>query len=343
MQQNEYAISEQIPANERIVNADPREGAGRYSTYNGLQPQPRGRSPWRPVVLCLIALALAAGILGLTGGLSFNSVSTQKALPTRSFTVNGHGSLVINDDSATFRIHEGTTNQVIVRGSESTFGLVNNLDGLQIQYSQNGNTILMNVNEGWSVIGNHEVDFDITVPANLDVTIHGSSTDVSMTNIDGRIDASSSSGNMHLNDVNGPLNLSTASGDITVSGEQGAVSAHTSSGDIRLSQLNGPVDLSTSSGNITLDQARISGQNHLQTTSGNIQFNGILDPRGTYRMETSSGNITLNLPADSSFQLTTSTDSGDVSDDFSSSTTGRAPHAVLALQTTSGDIHVQKH
>lgn len=340
MQQNEYQNSTQTIVDNRMLNSDPRESRSEGTPHTGLQSQPRKHPAWRAAVLCLLALAVALGILGLTGGFSFASI--QKSLPTRAFTINGHGSLVINNNSGTFHIHEGTTNQIIVQGSEHAFGLVSNFNNTQVQYAQQGNTVTLNANEGWDILGGSGIDFTITVPANLDITIRGGSTDIDMTQIDGQVNANIGSGNLHLNNVNGALNLSTGSGDITVSDEQGAVSAHTSSGNIQINQLTGPVDLSTSSGDITLDQAHISGQDHLQTSSGNIHFSGTLDSRGTYQMNTSSGNITLNLPASASFQLTTATDSGNINNAFNTSTTGNAPHPTLTLKTSSGDINLQK-
>ena len=341
MQQNEYGNREQTSTENRGLNTDLRETSSETSSRAPFQPQPPRRRPvWRVLVLCLLALAVTLAILGLTGGVSFTSV--QKSLPTHTFTINGHGSLVINDSSSTFHIHEGTTDQVIVQGNEYAYGLISSLNSIQVQYAQQNNIVTLNANEGWDMLGSSGINFDITVPANLDVTIHGGSTDVDMTHIDGQVKADISSGNLHLDNVNGSLDLNTASGDIAIADERGAVNAHTSSGNIHISQLTGPVDLSTSSGDITLDQAQISGKDQLQTSSGNISFDGTLDPLGSYQMNTSSGDIKLSLPANSAFQLTTATDSGDINNDFNSSTVGNAPQAPLTLKTSSGNITLQK-
>ncbi len=340
MQQNDYQNREQHTIDQRQSNSDPRETSSETTIYAKLQPQPRKSSGWRALLLCLLALALTAGILELTGGISFTSM--QKSLPTRAFTVNGHGLLVINGSSGSFHIHEGTTNQVIIQGNEYEYGLINNFNNIQVQYAQQGNTITLSENEGLDILGNSGISMDITVPANLDVAIHGGSTDADLTNIDGQVTTNIASGNLRLTNTYGPLNLNTSSGDIVITGEQGAVSAHTSSGNIHINRLTGPVDLSTGSGDITLDQANISGQDHLQTSSGNIHFNGTLDPRGTYQMNTSSGNITLNLPANSSFRLSAATDSGDINNAFNTTTVGNAPYATLTLKVSSGNINLQK-
>ena len=341
MQRNDYRNNEQTLIDNRMLNNDPRESTSASDPRAKLQPQqPRRHSTRNALLLCVLALVIAAGIIELTGGVSLTSI--QKVLPTRTFAINGHGELIINNGSGTFHIREGNTNQVIIQGSEYAYGLVNGLNDVKVQYAQQGNTVTLNANEGWGMLGDSGVDFTITVPANLDITIHGGSTDVDMTHIDGQVNADVESGNLHLNNVNGPLKLSTGSGDIRIADEHGAVNANTASGNILINQLIGPVNLSTASGDITLDEAQISGQDHLQTSSGNIHFNGTMDPRGSYQMSTASGNITLDLPAYASFQLTTSTNSGDVSNAFTSPTAGSAPYATLTLKTSSGNINLQK-
>src|SRR6185437_3733066 len=147
MQQNEYQKNAQTIIDRRILNSDPRE----IGHETASQPQPRRRSAWRAPLLCLLGLAVTFGILELTGGFSF--VSLQKSLPTRAFTINGHGTLVINDNSGTFHIHEGTTNQIIVQASEHAFGLVSNFNTPQVQYAQQGDTVTLNANEGWNMLG----------------------------------------------------------------------------------------------------------------------------------------------------------------------------------------------
>ena len=84
------------------------------------------------------------------------------------------------------------------------------------------------------------------------------------------------------------------------------------------------------------------GQSHLQDDSGKIQFAGVFDPRATCLLETSSGSITLALPANAAFQLAASTDSGEISNDFSTFTAGSLPRASITAKTDSGDIQVRK-
>lgn len=344
MQRESYQITAQMSTNERNVNLDPREQTREYGSASPSQAgwQPRKRAPWRIVLFCVCALAVAVGITELTGGIPISAL--HKALPTHAFSLNGQGSLVVNEDSSLLRVHAGNTSQIIVRPTEYAYGLGSDLSDLRVQYAQQGNTLTVTTSQDWGIIelGIRGIDLDITVPANVNLTVHGSSGDVSLTGIDGEINANIDSGSLSLNNINGSLALSTASGDITIANEHGPVRAQTDSGDIRIDHAAGAMSLSSDSGSIILNEAQISGQDHFQTDSGDIQFSGALDPRGTYRMETASGSITLDLPASSSFQLTTSTDSGSVHNAFSAAVVGSAPQAVIALSTDSGDINLQK-
>ncbi len=339
MQQNTYEHTGQIVTQKRSVNTDPREIATHGYPGHAVW-QPRRRTPWRLLIICAIALLAAGTIFSLTGGLSLGSI--QKTLPTRTFALNGQGLLVVDEISGNVHIHPGNTNQIVVRGSEHAYGLASVVNNLQVQYTQSGHTITVSTSEGWALVGDGGLTLDITVPANTGITIHSSSADATIDGITESINASSSSGNLDLNNTSGSLNLSTSSGDISMNDEHGEVSAHTTSGNISVNGLSGSADLSTSSGDITLERAQISGQDHLQTTSGNINFSGTLDPRGSYQMNTSSGNITLNLPAGSSFQLAISSSSGELHNDFAATQVGSAPYARIDLQTSSGDMFVQR-
>ncbi|MBO0793575.1 MAG: DUF4097 family beta strand repeat protein [Ktedonobacteraceae bacterium] len=339
MQQNEYMYTEQTLVNERTMNTDPREQVREEGRV--WRSRPRKRAPWRTVLFCVLALIVAVGIAELTGGIPTRAM--RQALPARTFALSGHSTLVVNGQSGTLHVHAGNTNQVTVQATRYAYGLGNDLDDLQVQYAQQGNTLTITTSESWGVVlGSRGIDIDVTVPSSVDLNIHGSSNDVNLSGIDGQVSVNTDSGNLRLDNVSGPLDLSSSSGDIAVTNEHGPLDAHTSSGNISIDHAAGALDLSSSSGNITLNAAQVAGQGHLQTDSGNIEFSGTLDPRGTYQMAASSGNITLKLPADASFQLATSADSGDVHNDFSASAVGSGPHANIALKTSSGDIRVQK-
>lgn len=341
MLQNTRGNTETAPVNERAGMAEPRATAlyGAPFSTDGPPPQHRpGR--WHPLVVCAIALLAAWTLFLLTGGLSISSI--QRVLPAHTFSLNGHGTLVVNETSGSVHIHPGSPDRVVVRGKMHTASLADSVHTPQVQYTQNGNTVTITTSQGWMLSGWSEVTLDITAPAAIDLSIHTSSANVVIESITGPIHASASSGNLDLHHTNGSLKLSTSSGDINMTDERGPVSAHTTSGNISAVGLYGTIDLSTTSGNITVARAQIDGLDHLRTSSGDLSFSGTLDAYGRYRMETSSGNITLQLPAASSFQLSASSNSGELYNEFAADLVGSTPHARLELQTSSGNMDIRQ-
>jgi hypothetical protein len=346
MQQNEYRAREQAALNEHRSNNDPRERVQEpgheYPLYAKLQPGLSKRRPWYTALFCVIALSIAVGIVLLTGGISIGSES--QTVPARAFSLSGHGSLVVNEDSGSVHVHAGNTNQIIVQATKHVQWGTGSLNNLQVQYVQQGNTLTVTTSENSSLLfSDLWIDLDITVPVNIDLTIQGNSTDASLAGINGRIDSQIGSGDLTLDHVKGSFDLNTNSGDISVTNESGSLDAHTSSGDIQVDQAATTMNLFTSSGDISVTNAQLAGQDHFQTSSGNIEFSGTLDPHGTYQMEAVSGDITLTLPTNTSFQLNASTNVGNVSNAFSaSSTTDNFPHSSVTLKTVTGNITVNK-
>lgn len=321
--------SEQQFYNNHSVNTDPREQRqeqfyGEHS-YAGAkldprQYRPRRRTPWFLIVLVLLALILAGGSLAAhTAVLG----SYQGPIPTRTFT--GVSQLVIDDTSGDINIHPGDTSGITVSGTKYVYGLGASPNDLQVQYEQTGSTLTVKAENGFSLFeGDRGINLDITVPRTLGLTVQEVSGDVT------------------VQDITGPVNLETVSGDIKANDLNGQISLSTTSGDIKANAINGQVALSTTSGGIEVDHAQLHGQTTLHSTSGSISVTGSLDPNGSYHMDTTSGDIQLTLPANSSFQLADSATSGDIHNDFGSQVVGNAPHAILSLDTTSGDISVRK-
>jgi hypothetical protein len=80
---------------------------------------------------------------------------------------------------------------------------------------------------------------------------------------------------------------------------------------VRLTEVKGNVDVGTLSGDIELRglTAKIV---RVKTTSGEIGFEGAIDPAGRYELSTHSGEIGLRIPRDASAQLTVSTWTGSI-------------------------------
>ena len=98
-----------------------------------------------------------------------------------------------------------------------------------------------------------------------------------------------------------------------------------------------------------------------KTTSGDVTYDGTIDPAGRYELGSHSGDIRLHIPRDASAQLTVSTWNGGVDSEFPDhAQAGRAQHrrratakrftfeigggaARITAETFSGDITISSN
>ncbi|HZO75895.1 MAG TPA: DUF4097 family beta strand repeat-containing protein [Ktedonobacteraceae bacterium] len=325
----------------RNINSDPREQGQQYQpeypqTYGGSGQQqvgeklyaPRNRRPRHRGLLLILALLVlivlvGGGILSQTG----ISIMTQRSTSTHSFANVSHPKLVIRDSSGTIHIHSGgSSNSVIVTETKFATGLGVNLNNMHVDYTRDGNTIDVTAqSDSFFSLGSRDIDLDITAPNASDMVINTGSGQVEVDDITGQVQVETGSGSINANNLNGSATLKTGSGTITVGG------------------LVGQANMNTGSGDIEVKEAKLSGQSIMKTGSGSIDFNGSIDPAGSYDFNTGSGTITVALPASSAFKLDATTDSGTVTNDFGSNSVGNGSQAGLQLHTGSGDISLRKN
>jgi DUF4097 and DUF4098 domain-containing protein YvlB len=172
-----------------------------------------------------------------------------------------------------------------------------------------GSTLVLEMRCG----NNCSVSYDVTLPAPAKVT------------------GANSSGDINLQGVSA-VDVSTSSGNVTVDRVDGPVTASATSGDVQVTNVTGPAQLKTTSGNIT---ARgLSATAEADATSGDVTlgFTAAVDVRA----KTTSGNIDVRVPG-GPYHVTTHVTSGDVTVNIPTDPAGA--HS-LDLQATSGDINV---
>ncbi|HYX54449.1 MAG TPA: DUF4097 family beta strand repeat-containing protein [Candidatus Limnocylindrales bacterium] len=184
------------------------------------------------------------------------------------------------------------------------------------------------------------VDLDVMVPAGTSVTVNSSTAPITA-------DA-----------ANGDLSLFSDTGHITVQNvARSHVQIQTVGGPVALNNVSGHVDVSTSGGAVQLSQ--VNGTKvKVGTGSGNITYKGDCSGGGTYAFRTHSGNIDMTLPQTASVDLTASSRSGQVENDFPLQTkthpvfvpkggrsfagTSNSGSSSVELQSFSGRIRVKK-
>lgn len=184
-----------------------------------------------------------------------------------------------------------------------------------------------------------------------DCIIDVSSGDLDAFRVDGNIDFSGSSSDFEIQDIKGNVRVSTSSGDGTIEKVSGDLDLKTSSGDIHLYGLQGDLYFSSTSGDCTAEN--IAGSVRAGSTSGTINLKQLSDPQGRFSAETTSGDVYLEITDAFEGELELDSNSGDISSQLDMSRDSRSRNYVsgtvgsgkgrIEIETTSGDIVLETY
>lgn len=149
-------------------------------------------------------------------------------------------------------------------------------------------SVELNVPRGATVILNIQSG-DVDVSDVAEARVDSASGDVNVSHVARATDVNCFSGNVVLEDAQGPVRLRSLSGEVSAT-------------RARPRSARDDVQVSTTSGDITLEaitHARVVAK----TVSGGVSFEGPLAAGGTYDLRTTNGDVTLILPADASFKI----------------------------------------
>ena len=194
----------------------------------------------------------------------------------------------------------------------------------------------------------------INVPRNSSITTEGASSSYVITGVEGKVDATTMSGDLKLNGGSGKVELESVSGDVTVVGASGKLDLASVSGDVRAKVDAMRFEASSVSGNIEASIGK-SERIQLQSVSGDIDLDVDFVNGGELDADTVSGDIDirfLNKDLSASFEIETgpggdiknriTDDKGDSFMSFSGSLEFRVGKgkSSVDLETMSGTIRI---
>jgi len=212
----------------------------------------------------------------------------------------GNGAiLTIVNASGPITVKSGPGRQVLIVTTAHS-------DKVEVDTAQSGNRIESHVYTTQRASGDEaSVDYQVTVPADVDVTIRGGGgpirvermrSDIMITSESGRVDVvDSGNGHVHVRAANGPITLSNVS--------NGHVEITSVSGDVALKYVTGP--------HVSVNAGR-----------GNVTYDGDFAGSGDYTLTTNSGNIDVTAPANASISLKARSIRGSVDNDMPLQTGG---------------------
>lgn len=251
----------------------------------------------------------------------------------KTFTVNGPVRLELTTGSGDAHITTGPPGEVRVHGeiqvnswsAESGQRTLHDLES-NPPISQDGN--LIRVSGSGQHFHDVSIDYSIVVPAEAelhattgsgDLEVNGvqgpanftsGSGAISASNIAGDVQAVAGSGAIELSHIQGQVQVTAGSGDITLSAVHGETRLHTGSGDLEINNPGDALEASTGSGDVTINGA--SADIRLRTSSGSVTVDGNPGDSNYWDIHTSSGDVVLQVPATASFRLYARSSSGDI-------------------------------
>jgi hypothetical protein len=159
-----------------------------------------------------------------------------------------------------------------------------------------------------------DATYDVSVPTGTRVLMRGVSGDLSARGVKGEIEARSVSGEVQVEDA-GRVTLESVSGDVRATRVNGEARAHSVSGEVSITDVVGDLDAESVSGDVTLRRAKARTV-RVETVSGEVTYEGSVDPAGRYEFNSHSGDVRLILPANTNAALSLETFSGDIDSAF---------------------------
>jgi DUF4097 and DUF4098 domain-containing protein YvlB len=204
-------------------------------------------------------------------------------------------------------------------------------------------------------LGAREADLEVHVPSASRLEAETVSATLDVTGVRGVLELKSVSGNVAAAGDPEDVEARTVSGKLEISVSSRHVEAEAVSGEIRLQGAAGKVRVSNVSGSSIISADNLK-DGSLESVSGNIRFEGIIDPAGRLDVQTVSGDIEALMPAGIAAVFEVSTFSGGIQNDFGQAlaktekngpgkelkfTTGSGA-ARISLQSFSGDVILKK-
>ena len=230
----------------------------------------------------------SGALFAVMAGLSFAASPAQADRTEKHFTVQSKPVITVRNPSGRLQVKAWGKNEVQVAATNPS-------GRTTVETEQAVNRIeIETVPVGASLSPDDlKTDYEITVPNDSELRVRTDSGNVTVENVHGDMTFDTVAANLQLTDVEGYLVVKTIDGSLVCTRCAGKLEANSISGNMQLLQP-------------TLDSVRV------QTSSGNIMFDGNFLNRGIYIMKNFSGTIEVHFSSSDSFDLNATSLKGSV-------------------------------
>lgn len=159
------------------------------------------------------------------------------------------------------------------------------------------------------------VDLDIRVPVEATVWVKTTAASVEIENVAGGVDVYSVSGDVRFEGEPQQLYAESMGGAVSIEGSSASIKAKTGKGPITFRGSADDVTLKTVGGRITIDGPTLKW-GYFESVTGDIVFDGALEPGSSVGFQTHSGRVQMTLPPDAGADCLVTTIEGDLQVDF---------------------------
>jgi DUF4097 and DUF4098 domain-containing protein YvlB len=221
---------------------------------------------------------------------------------------------------------------------------------------QTGNIVRIGHIQDPDLRRNVSISYELDVPADTQLKSQTGSGNQSIQDIQGPVKITSGSGGLKISNIGDEVRAETGSGDIQVDSVHGNAYLHTGSGSIRGQGIGGAIAAETGSGNLQLSQSApgpvkvvtgsgtaqltgIRGSLRAQTGSGGITADG--EPTGEWILHAGSGDLTVRVPSSAGFDLDAHSGSGQISTDHPITVEGTLSRHEMRGKVRGGGFHLE--
>jgi DUF4097 and DUF4098 domain-containing protein YvlB len=206
----------------------------------------------------------------------------------KHFPVQSKPKITVRNSSGRIQVKAWTKNEVLVAWTNASGKSV-----VETEEAGNRVEVFTRMNEDGVSADGSKTDFEITVPVESELNVRTDSGNVTVDSVHGDMTFDTVGANLQLSDVDGYLVVKTIDGSLVCNRCSGKLEANSISGNVQMIEP-------------TLDSVRV------QTSSGNIFFDGSFLSRGIYIMKNFSGTIEVHFAPSDSFDVNATSLKGDV-------------------------------
>lgn len=151
------------------------------------------------------------------------------------------------------------------------------------------------------------IDYEVTVPAGMDLELHGMNSPMSVDGSNGAIEIHTINGDVDVRGGRDRIEIATVNGSVQLQGARGRVEVTTVNEAVTLRDVSGDgIVVNGVNGSVRLEDVDARAV-EATTVSGEIRYRGTLRPGGTYELSSHNSSIVMFVPSGASarFQVET--------------------------------------